>query len=149
MKISIDEQAELRARAKKELDRLEEVMNDKQIMQLLDKYKNKFNLCESTYKVVLAEHQLKTKGKQPTQLKLQMTQVPFAMAFAGYNIDRDLLNRLFGAKCDKGRTAKKLRDAVTHNLEQAAIAEIEARQSELFADMDTFLEIIRAAEGRI
>ena len=39
MKISIDEQAQLRARAKKELDRLEEVMSDKQIMQLLDKYK--------------------------------------------------------------------------------------------------------------
>ena len=68
-----------------------------------------------------------------------------AMAFAGYNIDRDLLNRLFGAKCDRGRTAKKLRDAVTHNLEQKAIDEIVSRQSELFADMDEFLEIIRAA----
>ena len=145
MKISINEQAELRARAKKELERLEEIMNNKQIMQLLDKYKNRFNLCESTYKVVLAEHQLKTKGETSSQLKLLMTQAPFAMAFAGYNIDRDLLNRLFGAKCNKGRTAKKLRDAITHNLEPTAIDEIEARQSELFADMDAFLDIIRAA----
>ena len=145
MKISADEQLDLRNRAKVELERLETVMKNEQIMELLDRYKNKFNLCESTYKVVLAEHQLKTKGKLPSQLKLEMTQVPFAMAFAGYNIDRDLLNRLFGAKCDRGRTAKKLRDAVTHNLEQKAIDEIVSRQSELFADMDEFLEIIRAA----
>lgn len=145
MKLSMGEQKELRNKAKAELEHLEDIMNNEQIMQLLDKYKNKFNLCESTYKVVLTEHQLKTKGKKPLQLKLLMTQAPFAMAFAGYNIDRDLLNRLFGAKCDKGRTAKKLRDAVTHNLEQAAIDEIEARQSELFADMDAFLDIIRAA----
>ena len=67
------------------------------------------------------------------------------MTFAGYDIDRDLLNRLFGAKCDRGRTAKKLRDAITHNLEQKAIEEIESRQAELFSDMDSFLEIIRAA----
>ena len=107
MKISADEQLDLRNRAKVELERLETVMKNEQIMELLDRYKNKFNLCESTYKVVLAEHQLKTKGKLPSQLKLEMTQVPFAMAFAGYNIDRDLLNRLFGAKCDRGRTAKK------------------------------------------
>ena len=40
---------------------------------------------------------------------------------------------------------KNLRDAVTHNLEQKAIDEIVSRQSELFADMDEFLEIIRAA----
>ncbi len=145
MKISTDEQTDLRSRAKIELERLEAVMNNEQIMVLLDRYKNKFNLCESTYKVILAEHQLKTKGKTPSQFKLDMKQAPFAMAFAGYNFDRDLLNRLFGAKCDGGRTAKKLRDAVTHNLEQKAIDEIESRQLELFADMDAFLDIIRAA----
>ncbi len=145
MKISVDEQIALRGRAKSELDRLETIMNNRQIMELLDRFKNKFNLCESTYKVVLAEHQVKTKGRLPSQLKLDMTQAPFAMAFAGYIIDRDLLNRLFGAKCDRGRTAKKLRDAVTHNLEQKAIDEIVSRQSELFADMDEFLELIRAA----
>ena len=145
MKISEKEKTELRDRAKSELERLEAIMNNAQIMELLDRYKNEFNLCESTYKVVLAEHQLRTKGKVPAQLKLNMSQVPFAMMFAGYDIDRDLLNRLFGAKCDRGRTAKKLRDAITHNLEQKAIEEIESRQSELFADMDAFLEIIRAA----
>lgn len=145
MKISVDEQTDLRNKAKAELERLEMVMNDEQIMELLDKFKNKFNLCESTYKIVLAEHQLKRKGKIPSFLKLEMTQAPYVMSFAGYNIDRDLLKRLFGSKCNRGRTAKKLRDAVTHGLEQKAIDEIESRQSELFDDMDEFLEIIRVA----
>ena len=145
MKITTDEQFELRNKAKSELERLETVMSDVAVMQLLDCYKNKFKLCESAYKVILKEHQLKTKGKVPNHLKIDMTQAPFAMAFAGYNIERDLLNRLFGAKCENGRTAKKLRDAITHSFEQKAIDEIQARQNELFSDMNTFLEIIRAA----
>lgn len=145
MKITDEQKDLLRKETKAELERLEKIMEKEETVQLLDRYKNIFNLCESTYKVVLKEHQMKIKGKVPNHLKIDMTQAPFAMAFAGYNIERDLLNRLFGAKCENGRTAKKLRDAVTHNLEEKAIEEIQRRQEELFADMHRFLEIIRAA----
>ncbi len=83
--------------------------------------------------MVLHEHQIRTKGKIQGQLKLDMRQVPYAMQFAGYMIDKNLLNRLFGAENTKGkRSAKKLRDAVTHGVEQAAVDEIQTRQEKLF-----------------
>lgn len=145
MNITEEEKIELRNRAKVEMERLEKILSDKETAELLDRYKNRFNLCESVYKVVLREHQIKTKGKAPTYLKINMTQAPYAMAFAGYDIDRELLNRLFGAKCVEGQTAKKLRDAVTHGLNQRAIDEIKARECELFNDMNSFLEMIKAA----
>ena len=145
MKVSIEEQVKLRKRAKEEMERLEEIMNDSETIKLLDRFKNLFNLCESVYKVILKEHQIKTKGKIDGYLKLTMRQVPYAMTFAGYNIDKSLLNRLFGAKCEYGHTAKKLRAAVTHNLNQKAINEIIEREKDLFGDMYKFLDIIRAA----
>lgn len=40
-------------------------------------------------------------------------------------------------------TAKKLRDAVTHGVDQKAVDEITARNAELIGYMDTFLDIIK------
>lgn len=118
-------------------------MKDDATIELIDSFKNKFNLCESVYKVILKKHQ-NVKGNKKVYLKLTMTQIPFAMKFAGYNVDRDLLNRLFGSETKKGRQSiKKLRDSVTHSIKQSAVDEIKARERELFNDMDSFLEIIR------
>ncbi len=143
-RISEQERINLRQQALDELNRLEAILQEEETRELLDKYKNTFNLCESAYKVVLHEHQIRTKGKIQGQLKLDMRQVPHAMQFAGYTIDKDLLNRLFGSENAKGkRSAKKLRDAVTHGIEQAAVDEIITRQDQLFKDMNDFLEIIR------
>lgn len=61
--ISAEEQMELRNKAKQELERLERITNDGQIVELLDEFKNKFNICETTYKVVLREHQKNKTGK--------------------------------------------------------------------------------------
>ena len=72
-----------------------------------------------------------------------MTQVPFALAFAGYNFDKELLNELFGSSSQKGMTVKKLRDAVTHSIDEKAVKEITDRQNELFGYMDDFLNTIR------
>ena len=52
--LSAKEQKQLREKAKKELVRLESIDTD--TIQLLDKFKNKFNYCETIYKMVLKEH---------------------------------------------------------------------------------------------
>ena len=64
-KITEQEKKILRNNAKTELERLEAYLADQCTVQLLDKFKNKFNICESVYKVILAEHQ-KRKGKPDT-----------------------------------------------------------------------------------
>ena len=143
-KISDKEKQLLRSNAKEELERLEACLSDDSTVQLLDDFKNRFNVCETVYKVILAEHQ-KCKGNTAADfLKVNMTQVPHALKFAGYNFERKLLNELFGAKSGKGKTVKKLRDETTHGINQKAVAEIVARKDELFGYMDEFLTGIRS-----
>ena len=143
-KITEQERQVLRNNAKTELERLEACLADKRTVQLLDEFKNKFNICESVYKVILAEHQ-KRKGKPDTAyLKVYMTQVPHALNFAGYTFERTLLNELFGASSQKGKTVKKLRDETTHGINEKAVVEIKTRKDELFGYMDAFLTGIRS-----
>ena len=143
VKISPESQKKLRHNAKAELTRLESIQANIETIKILDEFKNKFNICESVYKVVLKEHQL-SKGKTDTNyLKLIMTQVPFALSFAGYSFGKDLLNELFGSSSKKGMTVKKLRDAVTHGIDEKAAKEITDRKEELFGYMEDFLNTIR------
>ena len=76
-----------------------------------------------------------------------MKQVPHALNFAGYNFDKELLNDLFGAQSSKGKTVKKLRDAVTHSIDQKAVNEIMARNEELFTYMNTFINVIKSFDN--
>ena len=146
-KITEQEKQVLRNNAKAELERLEACMSDQSTVQLLDTFKNRFNICETVYKVILEEHQ-KRKGKPATNfLKVDMTQVPHALNFAGYSFDRTLLNELFGASSQKGKTVKKLRDETTHGINEKAVKEIIARKDELFGYMDEFLTGIRSYES--
>ena len=104
----------------------------------------KFNVCESVYKVVLRAHQ-SCKGKTACKyLKVTMTQVPFALEFAGYTFNRELLSELFGATSKKGMTVKKLRGAITHGIDEKAVKEITNRKDELFGYMNDFLNTIRS-----
>lgn len=146
-KISEQEKQSLRNSAKIELERLEACLADQCTVQLLDAFKNKFNICETVYKVILAEHQ-KRKGKATTNfLKVDMRQVPYALNFAGYTFDQTLLNELFGVSSQKGKTVKKLRDETTHGINEKAVTEIVTRKDELFGYMDAFLTGIRFSES--
>ncbi|MCD7738591.1 MAG: hypothetical protein LUH58_06075 [Lachnospiraceae bacterium] len=146
-KISEQEQLILRNHAKIELERLEKCLADQNTIEMLDAFKNRFNLCETVYKVILSEHQ-KRKGKQTKGfLKVQMTQVPYALNFAGYKFDKTLLNELFGSSSERGKTVKKLRDEVTHGFNEKAIKEIIQRKDELFGYMDSFLLVIRTFDN--
>lgn len=145
-KITEAEKKKLRDSAKAELERLETIYSNEEVTKLLDDFKGKYNLCESVYKVILAEHQ-KVKGrKEIDYLKVTMQQVPYALKFAGYGFDKALLTEIFGAKSQKGKTVhtvKKLRDAVTHSIDSDAVQEITDRKQELFGYMDAFLSGIR------
>lgn len=142
-KISEQEKRILRENAKKELERMEECLSDQSTVQILDSFKNKFNICETVYKVILKEHQ-KRKGKSVTNfLMVDMRQVPNALKFAGYDFDKELLIELFGSSSQKGETVKKLRDKITHGIDETAAEEIITRKDELFGYMDKFLTEIR------
>lgn len=145
--LSPEDQLALRNSAKQELERLEQLMENSETIQLLDEFKNRFNICETVYKVILKKHQECRRKKSETYLKVTMTQVPYALEFAGYSFSHDLLSELFGATSHKGRTVKKLRDAVTHGVDPKAVNEIITRKDELFGYMDSFLLEIRSYDN--
>ncbi len=142
------EQKTARNKAKTEIDRIEKILADETKTQIVDKFRNKFNICEIAYKTILSEHQ-KFKGKKPDdRQQITMTQVPYALKFAGYNFKKDDLNELFGSKSSKGKTVKKLRDEITHTMSENAVNEIINRQAELFKYMDDFINTIKTFDAK-
>lgn len=142
-KITAQEKLALRNSARAELERLETCLSDDDTVQLLDSFKNEFNICETVYKIILIKHQNCKKRNISNFPKIDMRQVPHVFNFAGYNFDKNLLNNLFGVHSNNGSSVKKLRDAVTHGIDAKAVEEIENRKDELFGYMETFLTTIR------
>lgn len=131
---------DIREKARNKLIEMQKQLEDCETIQLLDEFKNKYNICETVYKVILKEHQNCKNNNCNKYYKVDMRQVPYALNFAGYEYDKELLNNLFGSK---ESSAKKIRDGITHGLDSKKIDEIKNRKKELFAYMDEFLYVIK------
>ena len=149
-RLSPVKQLELRNRAKAELLRLEELLNDAPTKQMVDDFKEFFSVCEIVYKVILEDHQFNKTGKHSNYLKVNMSQAPHALKYAGYDFDKNLLTHLFGAEEKIGsRSVKKLRDSLTHSLNEKAVKELQDRHDELYGYMNDFLSKIREFDMEI
>ena len=147
-KINPQEQLRLRNDARAEMLRLETIFNDKKVKAEIDSFKDKFSICEITYKFILREHQYKKTGQYSDYFKVVMTQVPFALSFAGYTFDKALLTNLFGSEDSPGRmSVKKLRDLLNHSITPSALQELQSRSAELHGYMDAFLDEIRVFDA--
>ena len=141
-RISVDEKRSIQKRASDELLRLDMLLNSRERVKI-DNIKDKFAVCELVYKLVLTEY-LKHKKNNYTDLKIQMSQVPYALAFAGYNFDYNLLNKLFGSNTEIGKkSVKKIRDSLNHSLDDKTMKELNDRYDDLISTMDGFLDVIR------
>ena len=142
--LNSDEQRNLRNKAKAELQRLEAVFSDESVREKIDRFKDRFSVCEVVYKVILEDHQFNKTGEHPSRMQISMRQAPYALSYAGYDYERDLLANLFGAEERVGkRSVKKIRDLLNHKLNQAAVDELINRETELFGYMNSFLDKIR------
>lgn len=148
--LSAEEQLNLRNRARDELLRLENVFNDAAAKQIVDDFKDYFSVCEIVYKVILEDHQFNKTGKHKEHLTVSMVEAPHALKYAGYDFDKNLLTRLFGAEEKIGsRSVKKLRDSLTHSLNEKAVKELQDRHDELYGYMRDFLSKIREVDMEI
>ena len=67
----------------------------------------------------------------------------YILHYAGYTFKKDFLEKLFGSETRVGkRSAKKLRDALTHKIGNSALNELQERYDELNEYMDEFLNTI-------
>lgn len=141
--LSANEQLILRNKAKEELTRLNAIKQNENTIKLIEDFKTTFSFCEILYKIILDDHQYNKTGKHPERMLVTMTQVPFVLDYAGYDFDKEMLKKLFGSEEKVGvRSVKKLRDSLTHSLNQRAIDELFNRKDELYGYMNEFLEKI-------
>ena len=143
-RLSKEEQLELRNRARAELLRIDTLVSDLSVKEMIEEFKYKYSVCEIVYKVILDSHQFNKTGVHNQRLIVDMRQVPHALKYAGYDFDNGMLSHLFGAEDKNGqRSVKKLRDSLTHNLSDAAVKELRDRETELNGYMDSFLSKVR------
>lgn len=141
--LSNEQKLALRNKVKAELTRLNSVKSDKKVKQMIDDFKEKFTICEIVYKVIREEWENNKSGKRPERMLIDMREVPATLNYAGYNFEKELLRKLFGGETRIGRrSVKKLRDALTHSMNDKAITELKARYVELNGYMDSFLNAI-------
>lgn len=132
-----------RNKAKKELERLENISKD--VLEEIDEFKDKFLICEKVYKVLLAQYlKDKNKGVNEQDMKIHMNQVKSALRKAGYDFDDQILSKLFSSNDTAGeRSVKKIRDRLTHSMQENDIKEFKYRKEELYEYMNYFLDKIR------
>lgn len=131
----------------KKINQMQCIVQNKEQIQIINDFKNLFNICETACKEILLEYNNKKnnnkKKVKKENLILNMKSIPPAIKFAEYTIDKQTLSRIFGSqKNDNKCTAKMLRNAVTHGFERKAIAEIIKYRVELFNLMNDFLNIL-------
>lgn len=146
-KISFEEENALKKKLKDELDRLNKILLDSNTIELIEKFKSKFQICEILYKLILEKYNI-DHGKDIARdkIKLNVNQVKLALKYVNFSLENDIINRLFGSESHVGkRSIKKIRDSLTHNLNNSAIDELKSRKNEIFNDMDYFLKMIESA----
>lgn len=146
-RISFEEENALKKKLKDELNRLNKILLDSKTIELIEKFKSKFQICEILYKFILEKYNIDhDKNVEKEKLKLKANQAKPALKYVNFSLEDDLVNRLFGSESHVGkRSIKKIRDSLTHNLTDSAIEELKSRKDELFSDMDYFLDTIESA----
>lgn len=111
----------------------------------IETFKYKYAECEIIYKIILSYYKnIEKDDKAKRNLKVNMNQVKPAVKYGNYNIDDDLLKKIFGSseKVSK-RSAKKIRDDLNHSMSKSVINELNTRYSELMRYMDNYLDVIK------
>lgn len=143
MKTTEEKKRQIQMKAQKELTRLSDIYNNPDKKREINDFKNKYLFCEIAYKTFLEEYLYQKTKRRPNALRVNMNQVPTVLKFAGHEIEKELLSKLFGSEKRVGiRTVKKLRDDLTHKVSKRAVDELYERKEELYDCMNSFLKII-------
>lgn len=141
-KLSETDKYNIRYKAYETLFNMKKIFEERETIELLDKFKNIYNICEMVYKTILSEHQAHLNNESDiTKLKLDMRQVPHALNFAGYNFDTDILVKLFGSKQKGFKTLKEIRNGLTHGFNKNMIQILKEKEKEIFDLMNEFLNV--------
>ena len=116
---------------------LREDNNGVKIRKFLEKYFE----CELACREVIKDYKIDKKETEK-EIRIIVKAVDAALRHIGINAREALLNNLFSANKTRGQcSAKKLRDAIVHDLSKEDVREVSRRFRELESYMDEFLRL--------
>ncbi len=145
-KIAEEKKKKVKTKAKNKLDELTKFVCDENRMKEINDFKTRFEICESIYKYLLEQYkQLNCKKEvKSIYLKLNISEVKAVLSFFEYKYDEIKITNLFGSEKAKGkRSAKSIRNALTHDFNESVAEELHNRKNEIYGYMDYFLSLIR------
>lgn len=110
-----------------------------------------FKICEGLYKILLQKyldvHKKNNNNNRNKVMNLQLQQIKAALRYGRFNIDVELIDRIFSTS-DKytrvgTKSAKLLRNNIVHPSSKSyknIVNEIIERKKELFSDMNDFIK---------
>lgn len=114
---------------------------EKEDIQLAERFKTKFAICEKAYKIM--EQKIKN-VKSTANIKLNMKSIKSNISKLNFQFEESFLKRLFGSEAKRNnKSLKKLRDALTHDFVKEDIEELKNRECEIFQIMDEFLNELK------
>ena len=126
------------------------LVQDEALKQLRYAFLDKYILCEETCKTVLMDYFLKENKKtvKADDIKLNLSQIVPAFKLAKIPVDKEVLEKIFGAETIRGsKSAKKLRNGIVHAMNKNDILEVQSREQELFEYMDEYIRCIGTQES--
>lgn len=146
--LNIDEQNTIKNKAKKELERLENLYTNQDIVEKIDNFKNTFLKCEIVYKILLKKYlsDCNNNSFNDEYLVIDARKLGAVLNHFGYNYDSYIMKQLFSGNKKVGeKSVKILRNDLTHKVSQSDSNELTNREEELYGYMNYFLDLIRNA----
>ncbi len=144
-KIRDKEKNSIKRKTKEKLRKLNEFVRNKERIEEINNFKTQFEICEIAYKYLLKQYKkLKCeKEVKSADLKINIAEARAALSFFGYKYEDVTIERLFGSGNGKGkRSAKFIRNVLTHDFNKSVAEELHNRKGEIFEYMNSFLRLI-------
>ena len=143
VEIDKDEQYLIRKKIDETIKKMKRQLSDAKVTAIIDRFKNIYNICETSYKCALQEYRKKLdKSIKEQDLKIDMREAPAVLKSIGYAFEKNFLKKLFGGNDKELVSLKKIRNNVTHGLNDKYIDILVKNEKEIFETMNNFIDTI-------
>lgn len=125
----------------KEVRRIQAIYQDTECIKTINDFINTFKKCEIVCKIVLKEYLEKIKKyTSDDKIVLRVPQIKAALNMINLKIDDKIIQKIFSSDDTKNRrSARKIRNYITHKMPQTCIDELKRRNEDLINTMNLFI----------
>lgn len=125
----------------KEARRIQAIYQDTECIKTINDFINTFKKCEIVCKIVLKEYLERIKKYiSDDKIVLRVSQIKAALNMINLKIDDKIIQKIFSSDDTKNkRSARKIRNYITHKMFQTYIDELKRRNEDLINTMNIFI----------